>query len=115
VTRSKLLQIPLLSAAAVLVVIAIWLSFDNPEIDDTSRGDNYMCLAPWDTALNDADNFPGGEPPPDAEVIAARCSNLGHERFYIAVASGSAALILTGLATALTGRRSSAGGVRSSA
>ena len=40
--------------AGALAVTAIWLAFDNPDIDGTSRGDDYTCLAPWDTVLNDA-------------------------------------------------------------
>ncbi|HSE10312.1 MAG TPA: hypothetical protein VLB29_16745 [Nocardioidaceae bacterium] len=55
--------------------------------------------------LNDADNFPGGEPPPDGEEIAARCRALGHDRFDLAVAGGSAA-VLVFLATVVTRRRS---------
>ena len=93
-------------AAAALAAAAVWLTFDNPDIDGTSKGDGYTCLAPWDTVLNEADNVPGGEPPPDGEEIGARCRDLGHDRFYAAVGSGSAAVILLGLAPALTRRRS---------
>ena len=98
----------LVSAAVVLASMSIWLPFDNPEIDGTSRGDHYTCLAPWDTVLNDADNFPGGEPPADGEEIATRCRALGHDRFDLAVASGSAAAILVFLSTAFARRRSRA-------
>lgn len=93
------------SVAVVLASTAVWLPFDNPDIDGTSRGDNYACLAPWDTVLNDVDNFPGGEPPPDGEAIAARCRALGHDRFEMAVASGSAAVVLALLAMGLARRR----------
>ena len=58
--------------------------------------------------LKDADNFPGGEPPPDGEEIAAKCRALGHDRFDMAVASGSAAVVLALLATALAWRRARA-------
>jgi hypothetical protein len=92
--------------AGALAVTAIWLAFDNPDIDGTSRGDDYTCLAPWDTVLNDADNMPGGEPPPDAQEIAARCRDAGQTRFAVAGVSGSAAVALAGLTTALVWRRS---------
>ena len=84
----------LLAAVAALAAVALWLTFDNPEIDGTSRGAGYTCLAPWDTVLNDADNSPGGEPPPDSAEIAARCRDAGHDRFGWAVASWSTAAAL---------------------
>lgn len=81
----------LLLAAVVLAIAAVLLAFDNPEVADTSRGD-HSCLAPWDTALNGADNFPGGEPPADGQVIASRCRAAGNERFDLAYVAGVAAL-----------------------
>ena len=86
--------------AVALTVTAIWLAFDNPDIDATSRGDDYTCLAPWDTVVNDADNIPGGEPPPDAEEIGARCRDAGQTRLAVAGVSGSAAVALAGLTAA---------------
>ena len=78
----------LLSVMAVgLVGVALWLAVDNPTIADTSRGD-YTCLAPYDTVLNDADNYPGGEPPPDGDEIASRCREAGQQRFDNAIAAG---------------------------
>lgn len=91
--------------AAALAVAAIWLVFDNPDIDGTSRGDDYTCLAPWDTVVNDADNIPGGEPPPDAEEIGARCRDAGQTRLAVAGVSGLAAVALTGLTAASVRRR----------
>ena len=84
-------------AAGALAVLAAWLAFDNPEIDRTGRGDDYQCLAPWDTVLNDADNVPDGEPPPDAAQIGSRCRDSGQDRVdravvVVAGAAGSAAL-----------------------
>jgi hypothetical protein len=96
----------MLLAAAWLAVTALWLTFDNPDIDGTSRGDNYTCLAPWDTVLNDADNFPGGEPPPDGARIAERCRDAGHDRFFVAMASGAAAVALVALSAAVSARSS---------
>ena len=104
----------LVAFTAVLAVTAIWVTFDNPDIDGTSRGDAYTCLAPWDTVLNNADNYPGGEPPPDADEIATRCRDAGHERFQWAVATGSAAVVVAALATTLAWRWSRPG-VRPSA
>ncbi len=100
-------RVPALLAAlaGALAVAAIWLTFDNPDISGTSRGGDYTCLAPWDTTLNHADNYPGGEPPSDAEEIATRCRDAGHGRFAWAVAGGSAAVALAAVATALARHR----------
>lgn len=71
--------------AVVLAGVGLWLALDNPTINNTSRGDRYSCLAPWDTVLNDANNYPGGEAPPDGDQIAERCRDAGRERFDTAV------------------------------
>ncbi len=86
---------------AVLALTALVLAIDNPEIDGTSRGDDYPCLAPWDTVLNGATNSPAGEPPPDDDEIAARCEAAGRERFGHAVGLGVGAVVLLGSAIAL--------------
>ncbi len=96
----------LAALAGAFALAAVWLTFDNPDIDDTSRGDPYSCLAPWDTVLNGADNFPGGEPPPDGDDIARRCRAAGEDRFHLAVASGAAAVVTGALAVAWGRRRS---------
>lgn len=93
--------------AAVLAATSLWLAFDNPEIDSTSKGEGYPCLAPWDTVLNDADNVPGGEPPPDAEQIGSRCREAGSNRFDLAVATGSVAAVMAVIAVAASVRRRS--------
>lgn len=80
----RVLGISLALVAVVLAGVALWLALDNPTISDTSRGE-YTCLAPWDTVLNDADNYPGGEPPRDGDQIAERCREAGEERFNTAV------------------------------
>lgn len=100
-------RVPALLAAlaAALAITAMWLTFDNPAIGGTSRGDSYSCLAPWDTVLNDADNYPGGEPPPDGDDIAARCRDAGQDRFAWAVASAFAASALAVTATTWARRR----------
>lgn len=85
---------PVLGLGLVLLVLAVWLSFDNPSVDGTSRGEDYGCLAPWDTVLNGADNFPGGEPPVDGDDIARRCRQAGRDRFTLAVAAGVLGLSL---------------------
>jgi hypothetical protein len=94
--------------AAALAVIAIWLAFDNPEIDGTSRGDHYTCPAPWDTVLNGADNLPGGETPPDSEEIGVRCREAGGKRFVWACVSGATAVALAVLAASGRWRASGA-------
>jgi hypothetical protein len=91
----------LLVLSALLAGWALVLAVDNPDIDGTSRGDDYTCLAPWDTVLNDADNSAGGEPPPDDDQIDARCRAAGEDRFDRAVQVGVAAavvMVLTGVA-----------------
>jgi hypothetical protein len=96
VTRSRTVPVLIaLVAAALSAAAALWLAYDNPDIDGTSRGPSYTCLAPWDTVLNDADNVPGGEPPADAADIATRCRDAGQDRFRLAMASGISALVLT--------------------
>ena len=82
--------------AALLGAAAWWLAFDNPEIDGTSRGDDYSCLAPWDTVLNDADNSPGGEPAPDEADVDSRCRDAGEQRFALAAGSAAGALGVAG-------------------
>ena len=86
-------------AAVVLATLATWLVLHNPTIDDTSRGDDYTCLAPYDTVLNDADNVPGGEPPVDSADIASRCVALGEERFATGTAAAVAAAMLAAVAS----------------
>ena len=94
--------------AVLLAAVAVWLATDNPDIGGTSFGDSYQCLAPWDTVLNDANNAPGGEPPPDSDEIAARCRAAGEDRFSQAVpfsiAAGVAAVAAIGV-TYAHGRR----------
>jgi hypothetical protein len=90
--------------AGVLAIAALWLALDNPDIDNTSRGNNYTCAAPYDTVLNDADNLPGGEPPADSDSIAARCVDAGEARFVQSVATGLGAIVLTGNAAGLAVR-----------
>jgi hypothetical protein len=104
-----------MTLAAALTVTAVWLTLDNPDIDGTSRGDDYTCLAPWDTVLNGAHNYPGGEPPPDGEEIAARCRDAGRERFWWAVGSASSATVLAASAIAATRHRSRTRGRRETA
>ena len=105
VTLPGAVRLLLTMAAAAFAVTAVWLALDNPDIRDTSRSDPYTCLAPWDTVLNDADNIPGGEPPPDSEEIGTRCREAGHDRFALAIASGSAAVILGVVASVAAMRR----------
>lgn len=90
--RSSAIRRLLTVLAIALPVAAVWLVFDNPEIRGTSRGDDYTCLAPYDTVLNGADNFPGGDPPADGEDIARRCRQAGQDQFNLAVASASAGI-----------------------
>ena len=101
------LALGLVTAACVLAIAALAFAFNNPDVagsvDPGRTGPTYQCLAPWDTVLNQADNFPGGEPPSDGEAIAARCRAAGRASFHRAVACwvASGVLLLTGLGVAL--------------
>ncbi|MBM9461647.1 hypothetical protein JK386_17235 [Nocardioides sp. zg-536] len=96
-------------AGAVLLCIFVWLAMDNPSIDHGRHGeDTYDCLAPYDTALNGADNIPGGEPDPvNDDTVAASCREAGRERFRLAAAAGIAGVVvLLGAAgTGIAGHR----------
>lgn len=105
-TRSRTLLTMLGVLTAALAVSTVWLMLHNPSIDGTGRGDDYACLAPYDTVLNGADNVPGGEPPPDADEIASRCRGLGNERFDQGLIVGSASALLAGLTIIVALRRS---------
>jgi hypothetical protein len=89
-TSSHAVRRLLVVLVIALPVAAVWLAFDNPQIHGTSRGDDYGCSAPYDTVLNDADNFPGGDPPPDGEDIARRCREAGEHRFRLALGTAAA-------------------------
>jgi len=106
--RLRRAAISLALLAAVLALVALWLVQDNPTINHTSRGDDYPCLAPYDTVLNDANNYPGGEPPPDGGHIERRCREAGQERFRtaieVAVAAGAVA-VSAGVVALLAYRR----------
>jgi hypothetical protein len=93
--------------AGLAAVAAAWLLLHNPTVESTSQG-RYTCSAPYDTVLFDADNVPGGEPPADADVVEARCTDLGAARFRqgsLAAAAAAALAALTAL-SAVRGRRS---------
>jgi hypothetical protein len=66
------------------------------------------CTAPYDTVLNDADNVPGGEPPPDAHEVETRCIDAGEARFTQGSVAGGAAVLLAALAAALAIRQRTA-------
>lgn len=106
-TRSRRLPVLLGVVAAICAAIGVWLIFDNPTVDSTILGE-YLCTAPYDTVLNDADNVPGGEPPPDADEVEARCIDAGEERFTQGSVAGGAAVMLAVLATALAIRQRAA-------
>jgi hypothetical protein len=103
-TRLRPLIVFLGLLSAVLAVAALWLAQDNPDIDNTSRGVQYTCAAPYDTVLNDADNVPGGEPPSDSDSIASRCIDAGEARFVQAVAAGAGAVVVACIAGGLAVR-----------
>ena len=73
--------------------MAVWLMLHNPTVESVSMGE-YTCTAPYDTVLNDADNVPGGEPPPDADEVEAQCIDAGETLFKWGAASGAGAVLL---------------------
>lgn len=94
------------SVSALLAVLALWLAFDNPTVGAWSRGEDYPCLAPWDTVLNGASNVPGGDRETDSDEVGARCREAGEQRFALA---GVGALgSLAGGLVAVTRKRSPA-------
>lgn len=105
----RLVAAGLLLAAAILALLALVLLVDNPDVPGRGWDDDgtYQCLAPWDTVLHGADNSPGGEPPPDAEVIAARCRHAGYQRYDLAglAGAGAVAALAAAVAVGLTWRR----------
>jgi len=81
----------LLALSVGSAVAAGWLLLHNPTVASTSLG-HYTCSAPYDTVLNDADNVPGGEPPPDADEVEASCLESAQSRFLwgsVSVAAGA--------------------------
>ena len=105
-SRSKWLRTAA-QAAILLAAMSVWFFLYNPRIGGTSYGDTYRCLAPWDTVLNGASNYPGGDPPADAAEIAAQCRQAGQRSFNAAVGTGigaATALAAVGV-LAVAGRR----------
>lgn len=99
---NPLVAAALACAALGLAVVALVLAVSNPSVDVPQRstdwyGATYECLAPYDTVLNGADNFPGGEPPPDADQIAADCRVAGWHRFELGGVTLLGALLLLGM------------------
>jgi hypothetical protein len=83
-----------LALAILCATAAVWLALDNPEIHGADNA-LYTCAAPWDTAVNDADNVAGGEPVAGGADLAARCVVVGEQRFDLAMVAGTCAALLT--------------------
>jgi hypothetical protein len=98
--RSRTISAALGVVTVALGVVILWGMFANPSIDDTSFGEPFTCLAPWDTVLNGADNRPGGSPRDDEAEIGARCRAAGEQRFAIGRGAAIAAVITAGGALA---------------
>jgi hypothetical protein len=81
-----------LATAALLMCCSLLLATDNPtikvDVPPAWGYDEFDCLAPYDTVLNDADNSRGGEPPPNIEEISSRCEAAGQSRFQLAIGAG---------------------------
>lgn len=100
----------------LLVLAGGWLVFDNPEVSLSASATAWYdgestrtCLAPYDTVLNHADNFPGGEPPPGGDRIARDCRHAGRVRFAEAAGLGGVGVLLGALSLRGTRTRKSRG------
>ena len=82
-----------LALAILCATAAVWLAVDNPEIHGADNA-LYTCAAPWDTAVNDADNVAGGEPVAGGADLAARCVVVGEQRFDLALVAGTCAALV---------------------
>jgi hypothetical protein len=91
-------------ATCLLAVAAFWLAVHQPTISNTSLGD-YRCLAPYDTALNHADNTPRGSAPSDGAVIGVRCRTIGNDHFVVAVLAGAVSLAFAAVTAVAIKRR----------
>ena len=100
----------LVVAALILVVAGGWFAVHNPSVSvrpgDGYPGwgdEDYTCLAPYDVVLNDADNTPGGEPPPGAERIKGDCDRAARRSFTVATMSLGSGVLLGITAAVLWG------------
>ena len=92
-SSSGTVALGLIVVTVALGFVALWGAFANPSIDSVGYSVPYTCRAPWETVLNEADNWPGGDPPADAADIAAWCRAAGEQRFAVARVAGIAALV----------------------
>ena len=104
-----------LVGACLLLVIGLFLWFDNPTVnvsasDDldgggSPAGDVGCNIAPWDAGLNKNDDGPGGEHTrPYRDEVAAECYSANTTRFDAAVGSGVLALLLLGAGVVVAAR-----------
>lgn len=104
--QSRRISTACLLGACLLLVVGLFLWFDNPTVNVTAAdlgdrgpaGEVGCSIAPWDAGLNDNRDGPGGEHS-DAYVdeVAAECYSENTTRFNAAVGSGVLALLLLGV------------------
>ena len=117
--RSRRATTPCLLVACLLVLVGVFLWFDNPTVDVSASdlgsrgpaGDVGCSIAPWDAGLNDNRDGPGGEHSDAyADEVAADCYSASTGRFHAALGSGVLALLVLGAGVAPAGRSVRPGG-----
>ncbi len=97
-----------LVGACLLLIVGLFLLFDNPTVnvsaadlgDDGPAGEVGCSIAPWDAALNDNRDGPGGEHShPYSDEVAADCYAASTARFKAAVGSDVLALLMLSIST----------------
>ena len=99
--------------AVLLLLVGLFLAFDNTSVDVSASdvngggpvGEVGCTIAPWDAALNDNDEGPGGEHSRAFfDEVGAECYAASTARFRAAVGSGVLALVLLAASGVVAGR-----------
>jgi hypothetical protein len=102
-----------LLGACLLLLLALFLWFDNPtvnvsasDLDGSGPAGEVGCsIAPWDAGLNDNRDGPGGEHSGTYfDEVAADCYPANTTRFNAAVGSGVLALLMVSVGVIVAAR-----------
>ena len=116
--RSRRASTACLLSACALLLVGVFLWFDNPTVDVSASdldsggpaGAVGCSIAPWDAGLNDNRDGPGGEHSDSySDEVATECSSANTTRFDAALGSGVLAVLLlsVGVVAGRSIRRSS--------
>lgn len=103
-----------LVSACALLLVGVFLWFDNPTVDVGASdlgsrgpaGDVGCSIAPWDAGLNGNRDGPGGEHSDSySDEVAAECYAASTTRFHAALGIGVLAVFVLGVGAALAGSR----------